>query len=198
MIHCVLILNNFGNPRLVKFYSPLDIQSQQSLIKQVNELLANRSPTQSNFLTLPELLKGGSEDELRVIYRLYATLNFIFVVDKQESDLGILDLIQVFVEALDKCFANVCELDIVFGWEVLQAVLEEIVQGGMVLETNVNAIVEAVDRNNNQQTSGPGGAGMISGVSTRFGELLNEGSLSYAGRALADATSSIRSFLPYG
>ena len=31
-------------------------------------------------------------------------------MDQQESDLGILDLIQVFVEALDRCFENVCEL----------------------------------------------------------------------------------------
>mgnify|MGYP000064518165 CR=1 FL=1 len=29
-----------------------------------------------------------------------------------------LDLIQVFVEALDACFKNVCELDIVFNSEV--------------------------------------------------------------------------------
>lgn len=27
---------------------------------------------------------------------------------------GILDLIQVFVEGLDKCFENVCELDLIF------------------------------------------------------------------------------------
>ncbi|KAF3825076.1 hypothetical protein GH733_005710 [Mirounga leonina] len=31
-----------------------------------------------------------------------------------ESELGILDLIQVFVETLDKCFENVCELDLIF------------------------------------------------------------------------------------
>ena len=51
---------------------------------------------------------------IKLIYRHYATLYFVFVVDSQESDLGILDLIQVFVEALDKCFENVCELDLIF------------------------------------------------------------------------------------
>ena len=50
----------------------------------------------------------------KIVYRHYATLYFVFVVDRQESDLGILDLIQVFVEVLDKCFENVCELDIIF------------------------------------------------------------------------------------
>ena len=36
---------------------------------------------------------GGSDT--RVIYRHYATLYFVFVVDESESELGILDLIQV-------------------------------------------------------------------------------------------------------
>ena len=38
----------------------------------------------------------------------------MFAVDEQESELGILDLVQVFVESLDKCFENVCELDLIF------------------------------------------------------------------------------------
>lgn len=36
----------------------------------------------------------GGQDT-RVIYRHYATLYFVFVVDESESELGILDLIQV-------------------------------------------------------------------------------------------------------
>jgi len=51
---------------------------------------------------------------VKLIYRHYATLYFVFAVDQQESDLGILDLIQVLVEALDRCFENVCELDLIF------------------------------------------------------------------------------------
>ena len=31
-----------------------------------------------------------------------------------------LDLIQVFVEALDRMFENVCELDLVFGYDEVQ------------------------------------------------------------------------------
>ena len=49
-----------------------------------------------------------------MIYRHYATLYFVFCVDSSESELGILDLIQVFVETLDKCFESVCELDLIF------------------------------------------------------------------------------------
>lgn len=38
-------------------------------------------------------LIGGSDNKL--IYRHYATLYFVFCVDSSESELGILDLIQV-------------------------------------------------------------------------------------------------------
>jgi AP-3 complex subunit sigma len=79
------------------------------------------------------------------IYRHYATLYFVFAVDSQESDLGILDLIQVFVEALDKCFENVCELDLIFHSEKVHFVLDEIVMGGMVLETNISNVLQAIN-----------------------------------------------------
>ena len=65
-------------------------------------------------------------------------------MDSQESDLGILDLIQVFVEALDKCFENVCELDLIFHSDRVHYILDEIVMGGMVLETNIHNILLAI------------------------------------------------------
>ena len=36
--------------------------------------------------------------DTKLIYRHYATLYFVFAVDQAESELGILDLIHVFVE----------------------------------------------------------------------------------------------------
>jgi len=43
-------------------------------------------------------LIGGSDYKL--IYRHYATLYFVFCVDSSESELGILDLIQVALSLL--------------------------------------------------------------------------------------------------
>jgi AP-3 complex subunit sigma len=82
--------------------------------------------------------------DCQLIYRHYATLYFIFVADKSESELGILDLIQVFVEALDREFHNVCELDLIFNAGMVHKVLDEIVLGGMVLETDIRTIVDSV------------------------------------------------------
>lgn len=136
----------------MKFYTPVDLPTQRALLQQVHQLLSVRTAHECSFITPPKLLEDL--DDIKVIYRHYATLYFVFIVDDQESELGILDLIQVFVECLDKCFTNVCELDLVFGWQVLQTVLEELVQGGMVIDTNIGRIVAAVDDANSQKLAG--------------------------------------------
>jgi len=56
----------------------------------------------------------GKSSNVKIVYRAYATLCFVMVVDSAESELGIMDLIQSFVECLDHQFANVCELDLIF------------------------------------------------------------------------------------
>ncbi|GMM50676.1 Aps3 protein [Starmerella bacillaris] len=197
MIHSVLIINNLGNPRLSRFYTPVSLQEQQHLIKQIYELLLQRNLSQSNVLVLPELLQGadGEDETVRVIYKSYATLNFVFIVDEQESELGVLDLIHEFVAALDKCFGNVCELDLVFGWEVLESVLEELIQGGLVLETNSDRIVQAVDSANKQVFSGSKPKG-LSSSSGSWSLPTNEDAINVATRAFSNASDVLKSFLP--
>lgn len=87
---------------------------------------------------------GYSDAPTQITYRHYATLYFILISTSTESPLGLLDLIQVFVEALDSLFENVCELDLIFGFETLHAVLGEMVVGGVVVETKLEKIVEGV------------------------------------------------------
>jgi AP-3 complex subunit sigma len=87
--------------------------------------------------------KTPKEREITVVFRHYATLFFVFVVDQNENELGVLDLIQVFVETLDKYFGNVCELDIVFNFDRVNYILDELVSGGLVLETSQADILSA-------------------------------------------------------
>ena len=97
MIKGVLIVNNHGAPRLVKFYHPIPSTSSPStVIRRIFNQVASRPDSFCNYLegTVPEWSGKGT----KLIYRHYATLYFVFAVDQQESDLGILDLIQVFVE----------------------------------------------------------------------------------------------------
>lgn len=99
-------------------------------------------------------LIGGSDYKL--IYRHYATLYFVFCVDSSESELGILDLIQVFVETLDRCFENVCELDLIFHVDKVHYILNELVMGGMVLETNMSEILARIEDQNKLERSEAG------------------------------------------
>ncbi|KAH6577949.1 hypothetical protein BASA82_000346 [Batrachochytrium salamandrivorans] len=137
MIKAVLIFNNQGKPRLMNWYQQMDVSRQQSLLKEVHRLIHKRPDTMCNFL------QGGAliGEDARIIYRHYATLYFVFIADASESELGILDLIQVFVEALDRTFVNVCELDLIFRPEDVSQILAEIISGGLVLETNIHEIM---------------------------------------------------------
>ncbi|KAH8547550.1 AP complex, mu/sigma subunit [Umbelopsis sp. PMI_123] len=160
MIKSIMIFNNHGKPRLSKFYQQIDIATQQALIEEIFSLVSKRPDTVCNFLEGSKLLGGK---DTRIIYRHYATLYFVFVVDDSESELGILDLIQVFVESLDRCFENVCELDLIFHFEEVHHILSEIVQGGMVLETNMTEIVTAISELNKiKKKTGAISAGSLS------------------------------------
>ena len=106
-VESVLIINNFGKPRLAKFYRRplLSTAHQQHLIRTIFKLISTRDDDVNddglgncNFLDAPELTPLLQRQELKVIYRHYATLWFVFVVDQSESELGILDLIQVSVD----------------------------------------------------------------------------------------------------
>lgn len=92
-------VNTSGVARLTKFYTPLR-QSSQTLVQKIFSLICSRPAGLCNFLDAPELEAFlGPKDEAgerwQVVYRSYATLFFVFVVDGAESELGILDLIQV-------------------------------------------------------------------------------------------------------
>eukprot|EP00005_Dracoamoeba_jomungandri_P001687 CAMPEP_0174252098 /NCGR_PEP_ID=MMETSP0439-20130205/1704_1 /TAXON_ID=0 /ORGANISM="Stereomyxa ramosa, Strain Chinc5" /LENGTH=156 /DNA_ID=CAMNT_0015332593 /DNA_START=62 /DNA_END=528 /DNA_ORIENTATION=+ len=117
---------------------------QQKLIREVFQKVSKRTDVMCNFLEA-----GGSwEEGTKLVYRHYATLYFIFCVDESESELGILDLIHIFVEALDKTFENVCELDLIFHMDKIHHILDEVVMGGLVLETNLSSIIYTIEEQN--------------------------------------------------
>ncbi|CRL07969.1 CLUMA_CG021001, isoform A [Clunio marinus] len=163
MIQAILVFNNHGKPRLSKFYTHFSEDQQQEIIKETFNLVSKREDNVCNFLEYPgSFLIDNVSTDCKLIYRHYATLYFVFCVDSSESELGILDLIQVFVETLDKCFENVCELDLIFHSDSVHHILNELVLGGMVLQTNMNEILARIeDQNKIQKTE----AGMSAAAS---------------------------------
>merc|ERR1719370_2535608 len=148
MIKAILVFNNHGKPRLTKFFEYYTEDVQQIIVKESFQLVSRRDDAVCNFLEGGTTL-GGADS--RLIYRHYATLYFVFCVDASESELGILDLIQVFVETLDKCFENVCELDLIFHMDKVHFILNELVMGGMVLETNMTEIMLRIEEQNKME-----------------------------------------------
>ena len=141
MILAVLVVNDAGQARLVRWYEP--VQDPTSVLRRVFLAVSRRGDRLCNFLDAEET--GAWKKGTKLVYRHYATLYFIFVCEETESELGILDLIQVFVETLDRCFESVCELDLIFHADRVHFVLDEMVQGGLVLETNMGAVRNAID-----------------------------------------------------
>ena len=64
---------------------------QQQVIREIYQHISKRADNVCNFLEGTITYWG---EDVKLVYRHYATLYFVFAVDKQESDLGILDLIQ--------------------------------------------------------------------------------------------------------
>ena len=134
---------------------------QQAVIRKIYQQIVKRPDSFCNYLE-GSISEWG--DTTKIIYRHYATLYFVFAVDSQESDLGILDLIQVFVEALDKTFENVCELDLIFHSDKVQYILDEIIMAGMVLETNIHNIMSAIQEQQALHDASQSSASAISSV----------------------------------
>jgi len=150
---------------------------QQRLISEIFTLVSNRPRGSCNFLPLPPLLAASGTSQSAsephndvpslVTYRNYATLYFIIISTSTESPLALIDLIQVYVESLDRLFENVCELDLIFNYETLHTTLGEMIIGGVVIETNTDRIVSGVKaqgavakRPANESRSGGLGAGL--------------------------------------
>ena len=57
-------------------------------------------------------------------------------IDNDENELASLELIQLFVEILDRYFGSVCELDVVYNFYKVYSVLDELIIGGELIETS--------------------------------------------------------------
>lgn len=134
MIRFILLQNRAGKTRLAKYYSPLDEQGRHSLEALVHRTVTSRDPKHANVADL----RGGA----KIVYRRYAGLYFILGLDPADSELAALEAVHLFVEVLDHYFANVCELDLVFNFHKVYAILDEFVLGGEVQETSKRVMLE--------------------------------------------------------
>ncbi|KAG8808123.1 AP-2 complex subunit sigma [Serendipita sp. 399] len=104
---------------------------------EVHRLIAPRDQKhQSNFVEYRNY---------KVIYRRYAGLFFCLCVDSNDNELAYLEAIHLFVEVLDSFFENVCELDLVFNFYKVYAILDEVFLAGEIEETSKEVVLARLE-----------------------------------------------------
>jgi len=190
MIRAVFIINDAGQARLVRWYENVPEPERAGLLRRVFLSVSRRSDRLCNFLDVSwdDAQVPASQRWIRgtmLVYRHYATLYFVFVCEETESELGILDLIQVFVETLDNCFESVCELDLIFHADKVNYVLDEIVQGGLVLETNMQSVLRNISDMAKLERATPDSSSAVSASSLVASGAASATSLATAATAVA-------------
>ena len=141
MIHCFFLINRQGKIRLTKWYSHLYSTAERTrFLKEINNIVLTRSPKLCNFLDWKEF---------KIVYKKYASLYFISIVDKADNELMALETMHHFVEVLDKYFNSVCELDLIFNFHKAYYLLDELLIAGYVQESSKKAILKAVSGQEN-------------------------------------------------
>jgi len=135
MIHFLLLQNRQGKTRLSKWYSAFEHEEKRQLEQEVYRQIIKRDSAATNFIEFRSY---------KLIYRRYAGLYFSFAVDVNDNELSYLESIHLFVECLDKFFASVCELDLVFNFHKLYNIVDELFLGGEIQETSKKAVLERV------------------------------------------------------
>merc|ERR1711976_388375 len=101
MIHCLFLINRQGKTRLTKWYThSFTTSERQRFLKEVNNIVLTRNSKLCNFLEW---------NDFKIVYKKYASLYFISIVDKEDNELMILEIMHHYVEVLDKYFNSVCE-----------------------------------------------------------------------------------------
>jgi AP-2 complex subunit sigma-1 len=103
------------------------------LEQEIHRVVSIRNKSHTNFI---------EHQNVKIIYRRYAGLYFIFGADNNDNELLLMETIHLFVELLDSFFSNVCELDIVFHFNKVYQILDEFILAGEVSDTNKRGILE--------------------------------------------------------
>ena len=135
MLNFMLLFSRQGKLRLQKWYYLQPAKAEKKVARDLIQLILSRKPKMCSFIDYKDY---------KIVYKRYASLYFCCAVDPSDNELLILELIHRYVELLDKYFGSVCELDIIFNFEKAYFILDELLIGGEIQETNKKSILKAI------------------------------------------------------
>jgi len=151
-VHFLLLVSRQGKARLTKWYEPYTTKEKTRIVREVTNLILNRSPKLCNFLEWKEF---------KIVSRRYASLYFVTCIAKDDNELISLEVIHHFVEVLDRYFGNVCELDLIFNFHKAYYLLDELLISGELQESSKKSILRAVAQQDAlQDNPGEGGGNL--------------------------------------
>ncbi|XP_014350283.1 AP-4 complex subunit sigma-1 isoform X1 [Latimeria chalumnae] len=98
MIKFFLMVNKQGQTRLSRYYEHMEIHKKMLLEADVITKCLSRTKEQCSFVEYKDF---------KLVYRQYAALFIVVGIDDTENEMAMYELIQNFVEVLDKYFSKV-------------------------------------------------------------------------------------------
>lgn len=110
-------------------------QEKQRVTKELTAIVPLRKSKMCNVLEYKDS---------KLVYRRYASLFFIACIGNDDNELLALEVIQRYVEVMDKIYGNVCELDIIFNFQLAYQILDELVIDGVIQESSSGEVIRRI------------------------------------------------------
>ncbi|EEQ43619.1 hypothetical protein MG5_05858 [Candida albicans P57072] len=136
-IQFLFLISRQGKTRLSKWYQTISQKEKSKIIRELSTIILSRRAKMCNVLEYKDL---------KIIYRRYASLFFVIGVSSDDNELIGLEIIHRFVEQMDKIYGNVCELDIIFGFDKAYHILDELLIDGYLQESSKREVLKRVNQ----------------------------------------------------
>ena len=136
-IKYLILLSRQGKVRLSKWFITLSQKDKSKIIRELTAIILSRRAKMCNILEYKDY---------KIIYRRYASLFFIVGIDNDDNELLVLEIIQRYVEQMDKIYGNVCELDIIFNFQTAYYILDELLLDGHLQESSKKEVLKRVSQ----------------------------------------------------
>lgn len=136
MIDYILFLSKTGKCCFFKSYLNSFI-SLEELIKQVVAIISSNQ--ESNIVYDIEL--KGFEKGRRLYYKYLGEVFIVFICDKLENELAVIDFINLLVSVSDDLFNGFAENLVLMNMEKMHLIIDEMITGGIVTELDKSEII---------------------------------------------------------